>query len=236
MYPSEFRYLFAYIPALVGYGTVVFDKWAWHWPVIHRFTGRSWVTGTWRVVLVPSPESHIPEGGNRGPITTYMTIEQTFWSLHATLRTKESTSRSSNATISAPENSGTAEIGFLYDNTPRVEHQHRSPRHEGACRIAVTGLRPKAATGHYYTSRFTAATWTSPCSTDPPTTAPSLKLRPPTRRTPATEEQQGAGPGRLVPGALACPSQGSAFGVRGNGSPASYVTTGAGSVRRSSRS
>ncbi|MFI5867434.1 hypothetical protein [Streptomyces sp. NPDC051546] len=156
LYPSEFRYLFAYIPALVGYGTVVFDKWAWHWPVIHRFTGRAWVTGTWRVILVPSPESHIPEGGNRGPITTYMTIEQTFWSLHATLRTKESTSRSSNATIGAPENSGTSEIGFLYDNTPRVEHQPRSPRHEGACRISVTGLQPKAANGHYYTSRFTA--------------------------------------------------------------------------------
>lgn len=156
LYPSEFRYLFAYIPALVGYGIVVFDKWAGRWPVIHRFTGRAWVTGTWRVVLVPSPESHIPEGGNRGPITTYMTIEQTFWSLHATLRTKESTSRSSNATIGAPENSGTAEIGFLYDNTPRVEYQPRSPRHEGACRIAVTGLQPKTASGHYYTSRFTA--------------------------------------------------------------------------------
>ncbi|MFJ8563218.1 hypothetical protein [Streptomyces sp. NPDC093514] len=156
LYPSELRYLFAYIPALVGYGTVVFDKWAWHWPVIHRLTGRPWVTGTWRVMLSPSPESHIPEGVSRGPITTYMTIEQTFWSLHATLRTKESTSRSSNATIGAPENSGTAEIGFLYNNTPRAALQHSSPRHEGACRIAVTGLQPRAATGHYYTSRFTA--------------------------------------------------------------------------------
>ncbi|GAB7105264.1 hypothetical protein JCM4814A_35780 [Streptomyces phaeofaciens JCM 4814] len=156
LYPSEFRYLFAYIPALVGYGVLVFDKWAWRWPGIHRFTGKPWVTGTWRVTLRPSPDSHIPEGGNRGPITTYMTIEQTFWSLHATLRTRESTSRSSNATIVAPENSGTAEIGFLYDNTPRVEHQHRSPRHEGACRITMTGLKPTAATGHYYTSRFTA--------------------------------------------------------------------------------
>nr|PPQ62043.1 hypothetical protein C5F59_39420 [Streptomyces sp. QL37] len=37
-----------------------------------------------------------------------------------------------------------------------MEHQHRSPRHEGACRISVTGLAPRAATGHYYTSRFTA--------------------------------------------------------------------------------
>ncbi|MFD9003893.1 hypothetical protein ACFV0T_23515 [Streptomyces sp. NPDC059582] len=55
-----------------------------------------------------------------------------------------------------PENSGSAEIGFLYDNTPRAEHRHRSPRHEGACRISVAGLNPRAATGHYYTSRFTA--------------------------------------------------------------------------------
>lgn len=71
LYPSEFRYLFAYIPAVVGYGVLVFDKWAWHWPVIHRLTGRPWVTGTWRVILSPSPESHIPEGetGVRSPRT-----------------------------------------------------------------------------------------------------------------------------------------------------------------------
>ncbi|WP_329260522.1 hypothetical protein OG223_41455 [Streptomyces sp. NBC_01478] len=156
LYPSEFRYLFAYIPAAVGYGVLVFDRWAWHWPLIHRMSGRAWVNGTWRAVLIPSPESHIPASGNRGPIAAYMTIEQTYWSLHATLRTAESTSRSSNATITAPENSGTAEIGFLYDNTPRVEHQHRSPRHDGACRLSVTGLIPKAATGHYFTERFTA--------------------------------------------------------------------------------
>ncbi|GAA2474103.1 hypothetical protein ACFPFX_12435 [Streptomyces mauvecolor] len=157
LYPTQFRYLLAYIPAAIGYGVVVFDKWAWHWPAIHRLTARPWVTGTWRVILSPSPESHIPEGGNKGPITGYMTIEQTFWGLHATLRTKESTSsRSSNATLTAPENSGTFEIGFLYDNKPRMEHQPRSPRHEGACRISVTGLTPLTATGHYYTSRFTA--------------------------------------------------------------------------------
>ncbi|MFD0344779.1 hypothetical protein ACFVH0_39980 [Streptomyces sp. NPDC127117] len=66
LFPSEFRYLFAYIPAVVGYGVPVFDKWAWHWPSIHRFTGRPWVAGTWRVALSPSPESHIPGGGNRG--------------------------------------------------------------------------------------------------------------------------------------------------------------------------
>ncbi|MFJ8546591.1 hypothetical protein ACIRFH_32290 [Streptomyces sp. NPDC093586] len=75
-----------------------------------------------------------------------MTIEQTFWSLHATLRTKESTSRSSNASIDAPENSGTAEIGFLYGNTPRVEHQHRSPPTRG--RLPHSDHRPDPAGRH----------------------------------------------------------------------------------------
>ncbi|OKI06322.1 hypothetical protein A6A06_37395 [Streptomyces sp. CB02923] len=71
LYPSQFRYVFAYIPATVGHGVVVFDKWAWRWPVIHRLTGRPSVTGTWRVVLFPSPVSRIPEGGtgDRSPPT-----------------------------------------------------------------------------------------------------------------------------------------------------------------------
>ncbi|MFJ9574765.1 hypothetical protein ACIRQF_00035 [Streptomyces sp. NPDC101191] len=156
LYPTQLRFVFAYIPALVGYLVIVFDKWAWRWPGIHHFIGRPWVGGTWRAVLTPSPKSRIPEGGNRGPITTYLTIEQTYWSLHATLRTAESSSHSSNATVNAPENSGTAEIRFLYENTPRVEHQPRSPRHEGAARISVTGRVPTAATGWYFTGRFTA--------------------------------------------------------------------------------
>ncbi|MGW4891373.1 hypothetical protein ACWEQL_03765 [Kitasatospora sp. NPDC004240] len=51
-----------------------------------------------------------PLGGNRGPITTYLTIEQTYWTLHATLRTAESMSRSNNATIVKTDGSGIAEV------------------------------------------------------------------------------------------------------------------------------
>ncbi|MBT2545260.1 hypothetical protein J7E99_32315 [Streptomyces sp. ISL-44] len=157
LYPTQLRFVFAYIPAVVGYLVIVFDKWAWRWRGVHHLIGRPWVGGTWRAVLTPSPESHIPEGGNRGPITTYLTIDQTYWSLHATLRTAESSSsHSSNAIVNSPENSGTAEICFLYENTPRVEHQPRSPRHEGVARISVTGHMPTAATGRYFTGRFTA--------------------------------------------------------------------------------
>ncbi|GAA2114995.1 hypothetical protein [Streptomyces synnematoformans] len=83
-------------------------------------------------------------------------IEQTFCSQHATLRSKESTSRSSSATTHSLANCITAEIRLVYDNTPRAEHQYRSPRHERTCHISVTGLMPQTATGHYFTSRLTA--------------------------------------------------------------------------------
>ncbi|MFE2352387.1 Cap15 family cyclic dinucleotide receptor domain-containing protein [Kitasatospora cineracea] len=150
------KYLFAYFPSLIGYGLLVFDKWAWRWWGIHRLTGHPWVGGTWRSILKPAPESHIPPGGNRGPITTYLTIEQTYWTLHATLRTAESMSRSNNATIVKTDGSGIAEVRFLYENVPRTEHQARSPRHTGSCQLSVTGRAPRSIEGSYFTSRFTA--------------------------------------------------------------------------------
>lgn len=153
---QDAKHLFAYLPSLLAYGVLVFDKWAWRWPLVHRFTGHPWVGGTWRAIVTPAPESHIPAGGNRGPITTYLTIEQTYWTLHATLRTAESASRSDNATIVKTDGSGIAEVRFLYDNTPRTEYRQRSPRHSGACRLSVTGRTPQTITGSYFTDRFTA--------------------------------------------------------------------------------
>ncbi|WP_432197176.1 hypothetical protein [Streptomyces sp. bgisy027] len=153
---QDLKYAFAYVPAVLGYLVLVFDKWAWRWPGIHRATGHPRLDGTWRTTLTPSAESHIPDGGNRGPIRAYVTVEQSYWSLHATLRTAESGSRSSNATIDKTDGSGVSELHFLYENIPQVAHQQRSPRHTGACRLSLAGRTPRALAGRYYTDRFTA--------------------------------------------------------------------------------
>lgn len=153
---QDLKYAFAYVPALLGYLVLVFDKWAWRWPGIQPLTGRPRLDGTWRTTLTPSPESHIPAGGNPGPIRAYLTIEQSYWTLHATLRTAESSSRSSNATIETTNGSGVGELRFLYENTPQVIHQPRSPRHTGACRLDLAGRAPTQLSGRYYTDRFTA--------------------------------------------------------------------------------
>jgi hypothetical protein len=153
---QELKYAFAYVPTLLGYTILVFDNWAWRWRGMHRLTRHPRLDGTWRVTLRPSPESHIPAGGNRGPIRAYLTIEQSYWTLHATLRTAESSSRSTNATIEKRDGSGVTELRFLYQNVPQVAHLHRSPVHTGACRISLAGRAPRAITGRYYTDRFTA--------------------------------------------------------------------------------
>jgi hypothetical protein len=153
---QELKYVLAYMPAVLGYAVLIFDKWAWRWPGIHRLTGHPYLAGTWRTTLTPSAESHIPTGGNRGPLRTYLTIEQSFWTLHATLRTSESSSRSSNATVEKTDGSGLTELRFLYDNIPQVTHQQRSPRHTGACQLSIAGRKPQALAGRYYTDRFTA--------------------------------------------------------------------------------
>ncbi|MFJ9816031.1 hypothetical protein ACIRU3_12275 [Streptomyces sp. NPDC101151] len=153
---QELKYAFAYVPTVLGYLVLVFDKWAWRWPGVHRLTGHPRLDGTWRTTLTPSTESHIPAGGNRGPIRAYLTVEQSYWSLHATLRTAESSSRSSNATVDKTDGSGISELRFLYENIPQVAHQQRSPRHTGACRLSLAGRTPTALAGRYYTDRFTA--------------------------------------------------------------------------------
>ncbi|AUY53834.1 hypothetical protein [Streptomyces sp. CB01881] len=53
------------------------------------------------------------------------------------------------------DGSGVAEVRFLYENTPGTEHQARSPRHAGSCRLSVTGRAPRGLAGSYFTSRFT---------------------------------------------------------------------------------
>lgn len=124
---QELKYAFAYVPAALGYLILVFDKWARRWPGVHRITGHPRLDGTWRTTLTPNAESHIPTGGNRGPIRAYLTVEQSYWTLHATLRTAESSSRPSNATIQKTDGSGISELRFLYENVPQVAPSAAQP-------------------------------------------------------------------------------------------------------------
>jgi hypothetical protein len=144
----------AYLPAAAGLLAVLWDASAWRWWGLRRLAKRPVVYGTWEAVVSPSDDSVIPEGGNRGPITAYVVIAQTFWSVHVTLHTVESSSRSTAASL-RDLGGGQHGLAYTYDNTPRQEHLHRSPKHSGASDLTIVGAKPVEITGTYWTDRLT---------------------------------------------------------------------------------
>ncbi len=144
------------LPTIAALAVVAFDLWIWKWTFIHKYLSRPFLTGTWKVVMTPHPDSHIPEGGNRGPIEAYLVIEQTYWTLSATLHTKESSSRSRAARFIPREAFKSQVLTYMFENTPGREHRHRSTRHIGACELSIESGRPETIVGEYFTDRFTA--------------------------------------------------------------------------------
>jgi len=155
--PSDAAKLVSYIPTVVGWGLLLFDLWVWRFPIIHRFVGRPRIDGAWVGTLTPREDSHIPEGGNRGPIEIAIIIEQTYWSVGATLMTAESASQSTASSIrSDPESPGRRVLSYAYANTPDQKHHARSRQHLGAVRLRLAGRLPTEMSGTYWTDRLTA--------------------------------------------------------------------------------
>ena len=153
---SGVKYALAYLPTAAALLVVLFDKWLWHLPVVRATHGRPWIHGLWRAELQPDGASHIPEGGNRGPITAYVVVEQSYWSVFVTQFTAESVSESMAATYMRNPDTRRQLLSFTYDNRPGRKHVVRSPRHVGTCELSVVGAVPKAVRGTYFTDRFTA--------------------------------------------------------------------------------
>lgn len=154
---GEAKEIVGYLPTVLGLLTWVFDKWAWRTRPILWAVGRPFIAGTWQAVLRPRKESHIPGGGNRGPIEASVIIEQTYFSVHVVLYTAESGSRSTTAAIkSAGESENRTTLSYVYSNQPKLEHQHRSMAHAGSVELEIPATRPTALSGSYWTNRLTA--------------------------------------------------------------------------------
>lgn len=150
------KQILAYLPAAAALLVVAFDLWIWKWPLIHRVVKRPRIDGTWLNTLKPTADSHIPDGGNRGPITTAVMIEQSYWSVTATLLSAESRSVSTSAAIRPQASSRNQTVfAYTYQNEPAQEHRHRSQPHLGASEFNVSGRQPKEMTGTYWTARLT---------------------------------------------------------------------------------
>jgi hypothetical protein len=154
---DDARQILAYLPSALGILIVIFDSWAWKWPVIHNLAGRPRIDGTWIASVQPHPDSHSPAGGNRGPIQAAIMIDQRYWSIGITMLTGESASYSTASFLRRPGDSrGRRILSYTYANEPAQEHRPRSQPHVGATQLHVSGQQPTELTGMYWTDRFTA--------------------------------------------------------------------------------
>jgi hypothetical protein len=153
---ADLKHILAYLPAILSLAVVAFDRWIWKWPLICHFHNRPLVHGLWRTELRPDKDSHIPEGGNWGPISGYLVVEQSYWSIALTQFTAESASYSKASSFLKHKDSDKQMLVYVYDNQPKRAHLSRSARHIGGCELEVASGSPTTMSGSYFTDRFTA--------------------------------------------------------------------------------
>lgn len=129
----------------------------WKIPGVAHIAGWPRIYGTWKATLRPSSDSHIPPGGNRGPILGAMVIEQTFWTTAVPFHTDQSSSRSSTSAIATDIDSRQSKsFFFTYSNWAKQEHNARSYPHHGTTLLQIIGGEPKSLQGTYWTDHLTA--------------------------------------------------------------------------------
>lgn len=153
--PFWWRLLVAFLPTMAVLCVLAWDLWLWRQLGMQRLVRRPDLRGLWRVTLTPHPDSHIPEGGNRGPIDGFLEVKQSFWAVHLRLYTDQSASKSTATTWLPAYESAVDNLTFTYDNVPKMSESHRSMRSAGACNLLPTSLRPEEMEGTYFTDRFT---------------------------------------------------------------------------------
>jgi len=147
--------ILSFLPTLAVMLLILWDYLALKLPIVRKFMNRPRFDGLWKFSLTPTAESHIPEGGNKGPIPGYMIVKQTFWSLHVTQFTEESASESIAYTWRRSEEGGPVKLSYIYRNKPKAKHLSRSHPSDGSSSIEFRSMSPKVLESTYFTDRYT---------------------------------------------------------------------------------
>jgi hypothetical protein len=154
-WPGWWRFVVSFLPTLAVIGVVAWDLWLWRLTGVQQLVRRPDLRGLWRVTLTPHADSHIPDGGNRGPIAGFLEVQQSFWAIHLRMYTDHSSSKSTATTWMPAYESAVDNLTFTYDNIPKVSESHRSMRSAGASNLMPTSLKPEEVEGTYFTDRYT---------------------------------------------------------------------------------
>lgn len=145
---------FGIVIAAVSATVAAFNRFAWHWAILHGWlVKKPHLDGTWLVEL-KSDYIEPNTGKNIDPILCFMVIRQTYSSLSIRLITKESKSETLTASVTLNSDE-TYNISGVYRNSPSPEFRDRSEIHFGALVLHTSKRRPITLEGQYWTDRKT---------------------------------------------------------------------------------
>lgn len=152
--PTTFFSPLSLVVTLLAGLLYAFDAWLWRWPLVCSLVGRPDLRGTWKGVIRSNAKTS-NHNVNAEPIEVFVTIRQTFSTLHLRLLSPESQSFSltSNLFEEAPEQFA---VTWVFRNEPRLLVQDRSRAHLGGGLLRLTGEANSSMSGHYWTDRNTS--------------------------------------------------------------------------------
>lgn len=132
----------------------IFNKYAWRWPIVHRFVAQPDLRGSWTGTLETSYQNDSDEntktdGGNKQ--LPRIDIKQTWSHIEIVLETKNSISNSTSTTFRT--NKAFPELVLTYVNKPKREPATDLNMHEGTNILRVTSGEEDQMIleGEYYT-------------------------------------------------------------------------------------
>lgn len=140
--------------AVCGVLQLVFTSWLWKMPLF-----QGWLVplpnlqGTWEGTLESTWID--PRTGQPLAIPILLVVRQSFSSISCAMLSRESSSFSNAAQITAEEETEVLRLSYNYTNRPKAAVRDRSQMHDGAAILRIITVPQLALEGEYWTDRKT---------------------------------------------------------------------------------
>lgn len=150
--PSSFFAPMSTVTGIVAFTLVVFEKVLWRVPGMSLLVHRPDLRGTWKGTVRSSWVG--PDGLPQPERDVFVTIAQTYSTLHVRLFSDESSSEPLVASVLRHPDD-TYDVALVYRNSPKVAVRERSEISVGGALLRVGGEKEEKLEGQYWTDRLT---------------------------------------------------------------------------------
>lgn len=155
--PGTASRVLGFLPLAVVSLFAVYDNWLWHRGALILLAKRPYLSGTWAGEFVSIRDRDGAGEKEYPPQPVYLAIRQSFIGLSIVLISAESCSYSVAEDLRLRVGDQFV-LYYQYSNTPNLSLRPSSPEHSGGAMLSISGKRPDALTGEYWTNRGSRGT------------------------------------------------------------------------------